>query len=636
MIPCVRLIFPPQFEPFQPYLAGPYLKSLLAQIGIVASAFDANLGFYEWLIWQASGGVQWPTAGDGHQNYLRSNVKKAVTLLRREPASLPEYRWAVNVIDQYLEAISPTGAKLGLTYLKVGNRYSSRDFSAYLDRPDNLFIRYFEHASESILGAVEVSTYLLSVVVIDQLAAAVSFAREIRRRRKGARIIVGGPLVSRLYRQLRGVPEICDAFDAIAPGEAPRILPQMFGLQGNVSAHVTPDFSDYDLDRYWSCRRVLPYLVAHGCKWGKCTFCSHHLTYDGYRSSAMSEVLSDLEHLAQIHRVEYISFSDEYLTPSQLDDLSSGILQRGLDIRWSTFARPEPAFRDTGRLARLYEAGCRMLMFGMESGSQRVINGMRKGTRVQHFRPILEACKAANIAVRCDFMVGFPGETEDEAEVTYEFVRRNRDVIDTPFSSYAVAAFELRSGIPIEQEPERYRIVPRKALRGDLDDQYEFENEQGLNERSRASWREKLIHFAKTELDTELICPQNKTHQLVLKDLYDQRIFDLPVVRVDMHSLSAVEGRLSPGVDVSSTAGGFLVTNHANGGQLQLSPGLGRALEQLSHGTNLADAMRTQDLWPAATFAQFVSFLYRNDYLLLWIAAPSKTMDDRNWSKADA
>src|SRR3989442_5799509 len=45
-----RLIFPPQFEPFQPYLSGPYLKGLLCRHGICASVFDANLDFYEWLV----------------------------------------------------------------------------------------------------------------------------------------------------------------------------------------------------------------------------------------------------------------------------------------------------------------------------------------------------------------------------------------------------------------------------------------------------------------------------------------------------------------------------------------------------------------------------------------------------------
>lgn len=195
--------------------------------------------------------------------------------------------------------------------------------------------------------------------------------------------------------------------------------------------------------------------MAHGCKWGRCAFCSHHLTYEGYRASAISQVLDDLEHLVDRHGAEYISFSDEYLTPAQLDGLSSGLLERRFALRWSTFARPEPRFRDRDFMARLYAAGCRVLMFGLESASQRVLNTMRKGTAVQNFRPILEVCKDAGIAVRLDFMVGFPGETEEEAEATYSLIRQNRDVIDTPFSSYSVAVFELRSGIPIWEHPER-------------------------------------------------------------------------------------------------------------------------------------------------------------------------------------
>ena len=613
----VRVVFPPQFEPFQAYLSGPYLKSLLGQHGIEASAFDANIDFYDWLVAQAEKRIPWPTATSDSGEYLHEHVGEAVEILRSDPQSLLEYRWAINVADEYLRAISPVGVKIGLTYLKVGNRYSSSDLRAYLNRPENIFRLYFEYASESLLGSQSVSTYLLSLVVIDQLAAAIAFAREIKQRRPGARVIIGGPIVSRLRRQIAAVPWIEQTFDAIGPGEAYRALPGVLGLPDTYRGHVTPDFSDIDLDRYWSCRRVLPYLVAHGCHWGKCTFCSHHLTYEGYRESAISDVVCDLDHLVYSHRVQYVSFCDEYLTPGQLLDLSTGLLERRVGVKWSTFARPEPQFCNREFVAKLYSAGCRMLMFGLESASQSVISAMRKGTRAINFRPILEACKEANIAVRYDFMVGFPGETEEEVEKTYSFIRQNRDVIDTPFSSYSVAVFELRSGIPVLDQADRFRVLPKDPLRGDLDDQYEFESEGGLSEQSRIEWRERLIRFCKVEMDAELICPQNKTHQLVLKDLYDHGVFNLPVLEIRPELFHSTIARFAPGIEFKSDESALHLVNQANGGEIELSLSLAEVIRGFETGISVDFAFRSQYLWDQEKFARFVTFLYRNDYLVL-------------------
>lgn len=628
----LRILFPPQFEPFQPYLSGPYLRGLLACQGIAASVFDSNVDFYWWLVSRANNLLD--RRGDrGRDNtYVRCATNEAMKALRTTSDSLLTYRWAVNVVDQYLLAASPVGVKIGLTYLKVGNPYSSTDLQAYLSRPDNIFHAYFEGASTQILGPREVSDYLLSLVVIDQLPAAIAFAREIKRRRPRARVIIGGPIVSRLQRQLSAVPWIAQTFDAICAGEAYRVLPGVLGLSSAYDGHVTPDFSDLDLDRYWSCRKVLPYLVAHGCKWGRCTFCSHHLTYDGYRGSGIPNVLDDLEDLSARHNAHYISFCDEYLTPDQLDELATGLLDRGVDLRWSTFARPEPHFRNRDFVAKLYAAGCRMLMFGLESGSQRVMQAMKKGTRVGNFRSILETCKWARIAVRLDFMVGFPGETEEDVEKTYLFIRQNRDVIDTPFSSYSVAVFELRSGIPVQQQPGLYSLLPRDPLRGDLDDQYEFESATGLAPRRRAEWRERLIRLSKMEMGIELICPQNKTHQLVLKDLYDQGMFDLPVTSVEAGSLGLLRARLASGVRVGRGEGGLRVMNHANGGELEVSRSLEQVFRAFESGENLEAAFQLQSVWDRGGFSRLVSFLYRNDYITVHPVTP----DERRAATFDA
>lgn len=617
----IHIIFPPQLEPFQSYLSGPYLKGFLATYGQDAAVIDANIDFYDWLLTFETRTIPWKTHHHPNLEFLRSNVSDAVASLKRAPTSLLDYRWAINVVDEYLAAVSPEGVKIGLSCLKVGNRYSDEHLRTYLDDENNLFSHYFSEAADSILGPESVNVYLFSLVVIDQLPAAVAFTREIKKRRPHSRVFIGGTIVSRLHTQLKAVPWLVETFDGIIAGEAHRVLPELLGLPHQYAGHVTPDFSDLDLDRYWCSRRVLPYLVAHGCKWGKCTFCSHHLTYEGYRESTMHQVLDDLEMLARRHRAEYISFSDEYLTPDQLRCLAQGIEDRGLDIKWLTFVRLESEFRDVRYIQRLYDAGCRMLMFGLESASQRVLNLMRKGTRVENFRPILEACKVAGIAVRYDFMVGFPGETEEDIQWTFDFLCQNRDVIDTPFSSYSTAIFELRSGIPVLEMADRYRVLPRNPLRGALDDQYEFESIGGLSEAARIAWRERFIRYAKTELDIELVCPQNKTDQLVLKDLYDQGLLELPVCKIEPDEFSKIQACLGRGVELLPEGADWRVVNRANGGEIEIAGDLLAACRLLQNGGTLDQVFTAQTIFDAATFARFMDFLCRNDYVVAMVQA---------------
>ena len=207
-----RVVFPPQFEPFQPYLSGPYLKSLLSQHDLDASVFDANIDFYEWMVGFAGRQVPWATVPHENRDYLHANVKHAVGCLRSRPGSLHEYRWAINVVEEYLRAISPVGVEMGLTCMRTGHPNSAQDLLDYSQDPNSAFALYFEDAADDLLGPPSVQTYLLSVVVRDQLAAAVVLCGKIKEHRPNARVIIGGPLVSQVHSKLVAMPWIRPKF----------------------------------------------------------------------------------------------------------------------------------------------------------------------------------------------------------------------------------------------------------------------------------------------------------------------------------------------------------------------------------------------------------------------------------------
>lgn len=610
----LKIIFPPQFEPFQPYLSLPYIKGLLKIYDIDATCFDANVDFYWWLFKKAQD-ANMPSSR--RKQYLFSNVTKSVEIIRDIPQNLWEYRLAINVADEYLKTVSPPGVQISLTSLTIGNKYSSDDLQEYLQSKDNIFRDYFAYAEEDILGPMNVKFYMFSLVVLDQLGAALTFAQEIKSRRPAAKIIVGGPLISQLYKRLFNLPWIHEIFDIIAPGEAYKVLPSILGLKHRWDGHLTPDFSDLNLGQYFSCSLVLPYIASHGCNWGRCAFCSHHLSYKDYRESKIRCVVNDFVMLSRKYGVKYISFSDEYLTPKQLEQLADLTTEADLDIRWSSFARAEPRFADMDFTKRLYDAGCRMLMFGFESASQKVLNSMRKGTQVKYYASILESCKNANMAVRLDFMIGFPGETEDNMQQTFSFIKKNHVIIDTPFSSYATAVFELREGIPVMNDLEKYGIKAVTFLRGELDEQYQFLEEKGTSFHQKREWRHKMIGYAKNELNAELITPQNKTHQLILKDLYDRDVFSLPVTKIEPDQLRNLWGRWSPGVVINKNGSYVRITNYATGGELQIVGQLTNVIEVLEQGTDLASVPVPNNILSLSTFAKLINFLYRNDYIVI-------------------
>jgi len=613
----VQIIFPPQFEPFQPYLSLPYLKGLLKIYEIDSKYYDSNVDFYWWLIREYKK-EHWPDSPQ--KEYLWENIDEAIQTLYMVPQSYFKYRWAISVADEFLEALSPQDIKISLTSLTIGNKYSSKDLYQYLNSSENVFNEFFEYAINKILGLDETVYYFFSLVVLDQLGAALTFARQIKSIKPQAKIAFGGPMVSRFYKRLVAIPWVKNIVDFIIPGEAYKTLPRIFKYEKMYTGHVTPDYGDLELDKYFAPKIVLPYLVAHGCKWGLCRFCSHHLTYSEYRASNSEQVVRDISNLVKKYGVEYISFSDEYLTADQLNNLVDLFQKHAVNVYWSSFVRAEPQFSNKDFVRKLYDGGARLLMFGFESASQKVLNEMRKGTHVNSYVPILKACKKANVAVRLDFMVGFPGESQNDVRQTYAFIRNNSKLIDTPFSSFAIAIFELREDTPIIHELMKKRVKILSLLRGNLDEQYSFILSKGLSSKQKQWWRHKIIKYFKNELNAELFTPRNKTHQLLFKDLYDRnQIKTAFVKKVNNKNICNLKASWNNGVviitDHSNSA--LRITNYATGGELMVSLELSDVIESFKAIGSLASVRSRFSNCDSSAFIKLINFLHRNDYLLI-------------------
>ncbi len=229
-----------------------------------------------------------------------------------------------------------------------------------------------------------------------------------------------------------------------------------------------PDFSDLDLKRYYSPEPVLPLITSRGCYWHRCSFCSHFQSVGhSYQQRSIEALVTQLrEHVAR--GIRHFSLVDDIIAPGRYARLSEAILDAGLDIRYSAMAKPVKQF-DRELLQRMYQSGCRFIAWGLESGSQRILDLMDKGTNVDDIERVLATAHEVGIRNHVFIMCGFPTETRQEFQSTLDLLERHRAHISGVYRGM----FELEAQAPIFKNPEKFsisRIRPKTtALLYDFD-----------------------------------------------------------------------------------------------------------------------------------------------------------------------
>jgi radical SAM superfamily enzyme YgiQ (UPF0313 family) len=252
-----------------------------------------------------------------------------------------------------------------------------------------------------------------------------------------------------------------------------------------------PSFDGLPLDSYLTPSRVLPVWASRGCYWGRCAFCNV-----GYGESKhfdelqAARVVEEMATLSQAYGTEKFFFADEALTPRMLRALSSLLIEEGASFKWASCVRCEPGIT-ADLLKEMRRAGCRLLSFGIESGSQRVLDRMHKGTSMETVRQNLRDSAAAGIWNHVFMFFGFPGETEQDARETIEFFQANRDVIQSLSSN----TFLLERYARAFDDPETYdisRIVPPSPQQ-DLAYYFEYEVSSGISSRRAEEIEEAFV-----------------------------------------------------------------------------------------------------------------------------------------------
>ena len=233
----------------------------------------------------------------------------------------------------------------------------------------------------------------------------------------------------------------------------------------------TPDYSDLLLDQYisvmevtnpmhslWSDGRWNKLTMAHGCYWGKCTFCDGSLDYiKRYEPIAATLLVDRMEAIIAQTGERGFHFVDEAAPPALMAALALEIIRRKLVVSWWTNIRFEKRF--TRDLCRLLKAsGCIAVSGGLEVASDRLLALINKGTTVEQVAMVANNFTSEGMLVHAYLMYAFPSQTVQETVDSLEMVRQlfENNVIQSGFWHH----FALTTHSPIGLYPSKYGIVP--------------------------------------------------------------------------------------------------------------------------------------------------------------------------------
>lgn len=236
--------------------------------------------------------------------------------------------------------------------------------------------------------------------------------------------------------------------------------------QGQVG---TPDYGDFLLDKYisaievanpmhslWSDGRWNKLTMAHGCYWGKCTFCDISLDYISlYEPIAASLLCDRIEEMVHQTGQTGFHFVDEAAPPALMRELALEIIRRKLTISWWTNIRFEKSF--TRDLCQLLKAsGCIGVSGGLEVASDRLLGLIQKGITVAQVARVNKHFTEAGIMVHAYLMYGFPTQTAQETIDSLEMVRQmfQAGILQSGFWHM----FAMTAHSPVGLHPEQFGV----------------------------------------------------------------------------------------------------------------------------------------------------------------------------------
>ena len=303
-------------------------------------------------------------------------------------------------------------------------------------------------------------------VTVPNRLMSLELAKMIKKKDKNRIIIFGGPDCSKELKEV-AMSFIKEEFiDFVVIGEADLILPEIverLGCDGKINfcpgtllkrngevidcgdgPIITdldilpfPDLTDFNLELYESCSkfRMFEINASRGCLW-RCVFCQEWQFWKNYRSMSGERIFSEVEHQINLHKNLEGFYLNDLLFNGNIKSLSRFcelMIERNartkIRINWvgDAIIRPEMTYE---LLTKMQKAGCDQIAYGLESGSQSVIDKMGKRFKIEAAERVIQDTHRAGIKAFVNVICGFPTEEREDFQQTINFIKRNANFID--------------------------------------------------------------------------------------------------------------------------------------------------------------------------------------------------------------
>ena len=222
-----------------------------------------------------------------------------------------------------------------------------------------------------------------------------------------------------------------------------------------------PDYSDFKddiLNNKYSQPNRLDLLDSRGCI-NACHFCYERLFWPKYRIISGQKLFEQIvKHIQTFPQINYFYFNGLLLNGNlkNLEIFCDLIIENNIKISWAGQAvvRNDMSLE---LLTKMKKAGCGWVGYGIESGSQKVLDAMNKNFIVSKAIDLFKNTKEAGISFQINMMCGFPIETEEDFCETLKFLTSVRPYVDSILASQSF--FTLEKGTYIKKHPEKFGII---------------------------------------------------------------------------------------------------------------------------------------------------------------------------------
>ncbi|NLO08034.1 MAG: B12-binding domain-containing radical SAM protein [candidate division WS1 bacterium] len=280
---------------------------------------------------------------------------------------------------------------------------------------------------------------------------ALEVARIAKEERPETVVVVGGPHPSIAAEELEPHPEVDVIFkgegevtfpalleqiergerlERVVQGEAPDLDALPFPARDLFPSVEVPDVSLYFPQPF------VTIITGRGCRYN-CAFCQpaeRRIFGRRVRRRSVAHVMRELEQLRQEIGFRSLMIHDDCLTedPEWVGQFCDAYIAAGFDAPFVCQSRADLICKNRDMIAKMRRAGLDTLMIGFESGSDRVLRFLRKGTTVEQNLEAARICRSLGIRIFANYMVGIPTETQDEVRETVAMIREIRPDFCSP------------------------------------------------------------------------------------------------------------------------------------------------------------------------------------------------------------